>query len=183
MRRVKLVLLFWVGLFSVLALVGLALPDHVHIERSVQINASPNHVYEIVSDFHQFERWSPFAKQHPDTEYRFTGPETGVGAKMYWISPKADVGKGIQEIVGATPNEFVQMKLDFGNGNEALTAFHLKPIEGQDNATMVMWSFDTDFNGNLVGRYMGLTLDSSLGPEYTAGLAHLKALAEQSQAL
>ena len=46
-------------------------------------------------------------------------------------------------------------------------------------ATRVTWTMNGDMGGNPVYRWMGLFMDKMVGPDFDAGLANLKALAEK----
>lgn len=161
---------------GILILIGLALPNSVHVERSVTIKSPPSAVFNIVNDIRQFNQWSPWAGVDPDTQYTFEGPPSGVGAKMSWSSENPGVGSGSLEIVGSDPNHKVTFALNFGPQGTATSYYELQP-EGAK--TVVIWGFDSDFGYDLVGRYFSLFMDSLIGSEYEKGLATLKRLVEQ----
>ncbi len=48
------------------------------------------------------------------------------------------------------------------------------------NGTRVTWTNEGDMGGNPVNRYFGLMMDRLVGPDFEAGLANLKGLAEKS---
>lgn len=175
MKILKKVLLFAVGLLVLLAVIGLLLPAQSHVERSVVIDAPADTVFPLINNFHEFNRWSPWAKKDPDTQYRFEGPDSGTGAKMSWSSENPQVGKGSQEIVESEPNERVATGLDFGDMGTAQAAFTLEPA---GDGVKVTWGFDVEHGMNPVNRYMGLLMDRWVGADYEAGLADLKELAE-----
>ena len=175
MKFVKRLLLVCLGLIVVLTVIGFILPQQVEVERTVVIGAPAHKIYPLVNDFQQFNRWSPWAQKDPNTQYRFEGPESGVGAKMYWVSEHPQVGSGNQEIIESKPDAFVRTRLDFGVQGEAYAYFRLTP---EADKTTLVWGFTTDFGTNLVGRYMGLMFDSWIGADYEEGLSNLKRLAE-----
>jgi DNA gyrase inhibitor GyrI/uncharacterized protein YndB with AHSA1/START domain len=166
------VLLLIVGLIGM----GLALPDTARIERSIFIDAKPATVYTVLNGFRQFNKWSPWAELDPDAAYYSEGPPVGVGAKHGWRSDDPAVGAGSQQIVEAQAHERIRMRLVFdGFDSENHATYTLTP-EGE--GTRLVWSYDSVFHGNLLGRYFGLMLDGMLGPDYERGLAKLKILVE-----
>lgn len=169
-----LVLLGLVALFFVTAVF---LPQAAHVERSMTTTASPATVYGLVDGFKRFNEWSPWARLDPATKYTYSGPETGVGARMEWTSANPDVGSGSQEVIDTEPGQSVTSKLDFGMDNPTTSTISLVP---EGTGTRVTWTLDTDFSGSLVGRYFGLVLDRMVGPDYEKGLAQLKAVAEST---
>jgi len=175
MKFLKRLLILLLGLAVIFVIVGFFLPKQVNVERSISIDAPPHVVYGLVDNFERFNEWSPWAKMDPDTKYTYSGPESGVGAKLSWESDNPNVGSGYQEIIEAIPDELVKNHLDFGENGKGNAAFLLKP-EGE--GTHVTWAFETDFGQNLIGRYFGLFMDKMLGPHYEEGLASLKKLAE-----
>lgn len=165
------------GLVALFFVTGLFLPKTAHIERSIATTASPETVYGLVDGFKRFNEWSPWAGLDPNTKYTYSGPETGVGARMEWVSANPDVGNGSQEVIAVEPGQRVTNKLDFGMDNPTTATISLAP-EGR--GTRITWTLDTDFSGSLLGRYFGLALDRMVGPDYEKGLAQLKAVAEST---
>lgn len=166
------------GLFAVvilLVLVGFLLPAKSRIERSVTIAAPPADVFVYINDLKRFNEWSPWYDKDPNTEYRFEGPEQGVGAKVYWNSEHTDVGTGSQEIIESEQDRHVRTALDFGPMGKASATFDL---QSDGDGSALVWGLDNDFGNNLVGRYFGLMLDGMVGAEYETGLAKLKVLVE-----
>jgi uncharacterized protein YndB with AHSA1/START domain len=165
------------GLVALFFVTGLFLPQAAHVERSMTTTASPATVYGLVDGFKRFNEWSPWASLDPATKYTYSGPETGVGARMEWTSANPDVGNGSQEVIDVEPGQRVTNKLDFGMDNPTTATISLVP---EGTGTRVTWTLDTDVSGSLIGRYFGLALDRMVGPDYEKGLAQLKAVAEST---
>lgn len=155
--------------------VGLFLPSTFHIERHIVIAAPPAAVFHYLNNYRMFNHWSPWARKDPDARYSFSGPETGVGAKLGWTSKV--LGNGSQEIVESEPERRVKVALDFGEMGRAAATYTL---QAADHGTRVTWSFDEDFGYNLPARYFGLVLERFIGPDYELGLANLKAVVENT---
>ncbi len=165
------------GLVVLFFVTALLLPQAAHVERSMTTTASPATVYGLVDGFKRFNEWSPWAGLDPATKYTYSGPETGVGARMEWASANPDVGNGSQEVIDVEPGQRVTSKLDFGMDNPTTSTISLVP---EGTGTRVTWTLDTDFSGSLMGRYFGLALDRMVGPDYEKGLAQLKVVAEST---
>ena len=177
MKILKGLFFLILGLVALFFVTGLFLPKTAHIERSMTTAASPETVFGLVDGFKRFNEWSPWAGLDPATKYTYSGPETGVGARMEWVSANPDVGSGSQEVIDVEPGRRVTNKLDFGMDNPTTATISLVP---QGTGTRVTWTLDTDFSGSLLGRYFGLALDRMVGPDYEQGLAQLKAVAEST---
>jgi Polyketide cyclase / dehydrase and lipid transport len=162
-----------------LAVIAFFLPRNVHVERSVSMLAPPGTVFDIVNGFQRFNEYSPWFEYDPKARYTFEGPPSGVGAKMSWQSDDASVGSGSQEIVKSEPIETVHSKLDFGSQGTALAVWTIVP---EGDGSRVTWAFNTDLGMNPIARYMGLTFERFIGPDYERGLAKLKKVAEATAA-
>lgn len=179
MRFLKYLIYSVLALAAVLLIVGVFLPTSAHVERSIHTSASPDSVYGIVDGFRRFNEWSPWAGLDPKTKYTYSGPESGVGARMEWSSDKPEVGSGSQEIVAVEPGRSVTMRLDFSGQSAATSTMVIEPESG---GSLVRWSFDTSFEGNFPMRYLGLMFDGMIGADYEMGLAKLKSVAEATPA-
>ncbi|MGD2116738.1 MAG: SRPBCC family protein [Chromatiales bacterium] len=163
------------GLIILLALIGLLLPQRAHVERSITIQATTSQVFKHINGMKAFHQWSPWTALDPDTNYEFTGPDTGIGSKMLWASGSDQVGQGSQVITAMVENRSVTTELEFGEDAGGSAAFQLQET---DAGTHVTWSFYTEFGWDLFSRYVGLFLDKLLGPSYEKGLMNLKAQVE-----
>ncbi len=161
------------GLVAVLALVGLLLPASKSFERSISLKAKPDVVYAYLNGFKNFNSWSPWAALDPNTQYIFSGPETGVGAKQAWASTDPNVGSGSQEIIAVAPNEMIRIRLEFvGTSTENISTQTITP-EGE--GSRLTWRMDSALGMNPVNRWFGaLLLEKFVGADYEKGLAALK---------
>lgn len=167
---------FGIALFVAgFVVVGFMLPERVHVERTTDINAPVEKVFAFVNNFREFNKWSPWAKLDPDTQYTFTGPDSGVGAMMSWQSTDANVGSGSQRIVKSEPNKHVGVSLNFSDQGVATASYDLA---SHDSKTRITWGFDMDLGSNPISRYFGLFFDGMIGSDYDRGLMALKTLAE-----
>ncbi len=175
MKIIKFILAFFAIAILVFVVVGLFLPQTAQVERSVSINQSTDKVFSIVNDLSRFNEWSPWHEIDPNTQYEFAGAESGVGAKMTWNSQHKHVGTGTQEIIESVTDEKVVIALDFGQQGKPIAEIH---TAAQGDATEVTWKLLSDAEGNIIGKYFNLMLDSMVGPMYEKGLAKLKTVAE-----
>ena len=179
MVMIKRILIGIVALLVLFFVVGFLLPRDVRVERSVEIDASPQAVFAMVNDFQQFNRWQPWALIDPSTRYVFEGPDTGAGSRMIWYSDHPQVGDGMQEILESLPYSRVRALLDFGTGGMAYADYL---IDAREGGSVLTWTLETDMGGNPVGRYVGLMMDGMIGPSYEQGLSNLKAILESGPA-
>lgn len=151
-------------------------PNTLHVERSATIQAPPEEIFPLISDFRRWASWSPYETRDPAIKKTYGGAAQGKGAVYEWEG-NSEVGKGRMEITDADPSR-ITIKLDF-----------IKPLEGhnvadfalvpQGGATNVTWSMDgpSPYIGKLIGVFMNM--DGMIGSDFEAGLANLKAIAEK----
>ncbi len=151
-----------------------------HMERAIVVNASPASIFQVVNNYKNFNRWSPWAELDPDTKYFYEGPESGVGAKMRWESKHDQVGNGAQWILESEENKRVKSQMQFGEiGGTYTSEIILTPVEG---GTEIVWTYDGDVTGTGLSssmyKVMGMMMDKFLGPVYEQGLAKLRNVVE-----
>ena len=153
-------------------------PDTFRVERKAVIQASPDRVYGLINDFHQWPLWSPWEKLDPAMKRTLGGPTSGVGATYAWEGNK-DVGSGRMEIKESTPSSKIHIQLDFLQPFEShnQTDFILTP---QGSATEVTWAMygPATYMTKLMGVFA--SMDSMVGPDFEKGLANLKTVAEKN---
>jgi effector-binding domain-containing protein len=170
-KKILIVLVVVVVLFCV---IGLLLPRHVVVKRSVSIDRPASLVYATVNSFVLFPKWSPWQDLDPNMTQTTEGPRDGVGAKLIWKG-NDKVGSGTQLITASTPDQSVASDLDFGDMGAAKSLVTLTP---DGTATRATWTVDVDMGGNPIGHYIGLTMDGMLGKDFASGLGKLKTLVE-----
>jgi len=171
---IKKILVGLIAVVIVLAVVGLILPRHVEVKRSVAINRPASLVYAAVNSFVLFPKWSPWQDLDPNMSQSTQGPRDGVGAKLVWKG-NDKVGSGTQVITASAADKSVASDLDFGDMGTAKSLITLTP---DGNMTRVTWTVDVDMGANPIGHYIGLTMDGMLGKDFASGLNKLKNLAE-----
>ena len=171
------------AIFSGLAVLVLALliyaatkPDSFRVERTTHIEASPERIFPLIADFHQWAKWSPWEKADPALKRTFSGSESGMGAIYRWDGNK-NVGQGQMEIIESTPPGKLRIKIDF-----------ITPLEGHNTVefTLVPEGNGTRVSHAMFGpspyisKLMGIffSMDKMIGEKFEEGLSGLKSLAE-----
>lgn len=176
MKVFRIVIITLVVVVALASIVGLFLPSSVSVSRSVTIDAPKPKVFAIINSLRAFSRWSPWTERDPNIKFRFEGPESGVGQKMYWQSTDKNVGTGSMEIVDSVTNATVAMKIMFGGQGHAGSSLAIgDPVGG---GTEVVWGFYYSVGSNPFARYLALIMPSVVGKEYAQGLARLKKYVE-----
>ncbi|MBX3587039.1 MAG: SRPBCC family protein [Ramlibacter sp.] len=151
-------------------------PDSFRIERSITIKAPPEKVHALINNFDAWPRWSPWEKKDPAMKRTRSGPASGVGSVYAWDGNK-NVGQGRMEITESAVPARVLIKLDFISPFEAhnMADFTLKP---QGDGTLVNWAMfgPSPYISRLMTTFF--SMEAMVGPDFEAGLADMKRVAE-----
>jgi uncharacterized protein YndB with AHSA1/START domain len=152
-------------------------PDSFSMQRSTTIAAPPDKVFGLINDLKGFNTWNPWALKDPTSKLSYEGSNTvGVGAAYTWQGSSTGVGR--MEIIESVAPAKVAARLEFKEPMAATNRveFTLAPQAG---ATLVTWTMSgpMPFMSKLMSVFM--SFDKMVGPDFEAGLANLKALAEK----
>jgi hypothetical protein len=152
-------------------------PDTFHVQRSTIIKASPETIYPLISDWHNFLTWSPFEKD-PGMKRTFKGAASAKGAIYEWDGNNK-VGSGRIEIMEAVSPSRLVMQLDMIRPFKAQNMVEFT-LAGKVGTTDVTWAMKgrVPFMAKLMSLVMNC--DKMVGSQFEEGLAKLKGLAEQS---
>jgi hypothetical protein len=172
---IAVVVLLLVGIGAVLAFAATK-PDIFRLQRSASINAPPDKIFPIISDFRNWGLWSPWEKMDPELKRTFSGAPSGKGAVYAWEGSKA--GQGRMEITEASPPSKVALNLDFVRPFEAhnVVEFTLEPVGSATNVTWTMQG-QQPFMAKVIS--VVVDMDKMVGKDFEKGLAALKAAAER----
>ena len=151
-------------------------PDEFRMERSIRIKASPEKVFALINDFHQWGTWSPWEKIDADLKRTYSGNAAGVGAAYAWKGDKTGVGR--MEIIESSSPSLVKIKLDFLKPMEAHNTAEFS-LHVQGDLTNVTWAMYG--RSPYLSKVMGIffSLDKMVGKDFEAGLQMMKSEAEK----
>lgn len=160
-----------VALLIVLTLVAWLLPAQRHVERSVEVRATPAQVWPWIAEPRRWSAWSPWLARDPKTRLDYEGPVSGAGAGWRWAS--LSQGNGHMRFTTAEPPQTLGYEMTFEDmGLQARGAFVLTPAA---DGTKVVWQMDAALGNNPLTRWFGLALDSVVGADFESGLGRLAA--------
>ncbi|KAF1692716.1 polyketide cyclase [Pseudoxanthomonas jiangsuensis] len=163
------------GIVAVLALViGVVLPSHRHISESVETNRKMTIVYDTVNNLRRFKDWNPLVLRDPKIQLNVSGAESGVGARLDYVSQESHIGKGSWQITESVPNEKVVIQVeDERRGDDKIVQFLLEPTGKNNRNVKITQTYDVDYGWNLLGRYAGLYVSRHVGDDVKLGLSRL----------
>lgn len=168
---------FFLGLLFVIAAFAgyIALqPSEFVLKRESVISAPPAAVFAQVNDFHNWQKWSPWAKLDPDAKATFEGPASGQGARFAWDG-NGNVGQGRMTIAESVPNDKIHLQLEFFKpmAGTAETYFTFKP---EGDGTRMTWEMHG--RNNFIGRVFCffMNMNDMLGGMFDQGMANINAI-------
>jgi len=175
MKALKVLLIAIVALLALGLGGGLMLSPKFTVSRTLTIDAAPEKIYALIADPRGWARWSAWNRRDPAMAIEYSGPASGAGAVWAWKSRSQ--GDGRMTFTSTEPPKRLGYELFFPDfGTTSTGDFRL---DANGGATQVTWRMNGDMGSNPVYRWMGLFMDRMVGPDFDAGLANLKALAEQ----
>lgn len=173
----KKILLTLIVIIAAILIYASTKPNTYRVERSISINATPEKVMPLIDDFHNWDKWSPWAHLDPNMKVTYGGSPSGKGAVYAWEGNNK-VGAGRMEILDERAPGYADMQLDFYKPmkDTARTEFNLVP---EGTGTQVSWVM----SGNMtyIAKVMCVfkSMDKMIGGDFEKGLAKLKAEAEK----
>jgi len=176
MTRVLEVLVSLLIVFALAVVVGVLLPSHGHVERTVEVSSPLRQIYDSVNTFHRFPEWSALRRLDPQVKMTFEGPEAGKGARVKWSSAAPQVGDGSLEIAQTDQDSKVVMSIDnaWSGDNKAYT---VTLVPSQNGKTVnINWAYDADYGWNLIWRYAGLYIHGDPASQIAVSLSNIAAM-------
>lgn len=148
------------------------MPSFAHTHE-ITIAAPATTIHALISDFHEWTKWSPWEGLDPALERSYDGE--GVGATYRWKG-NSKAGQGSMTFTSITADQIdvdLVFVKPFKAANEVI--FKLTPVA---DATRVEWTMAGDRNAAfaVLGK---LFFDKAIGKDFDRGLVALKAAAEQ----
>ena len=179
MTRVLEFVVALIIVFILAVIVGLFLPSHAHIERSIEISHNPQHIYDVLNNFRRFPDYvgGDLQAQDPQVKFSFSGPAYGPGATINWAG-NDQLGNGTlvnkSGTIDLAGNSTVTWDLanDWRGENKTFT-FNVTPRQGQRVST-ITWGYDVDYGWNLIDRYSQLWIHGKPASMIQYGLDSLQ---------
>ncbi len=160
-----------VGLYLVVALV---LPSERHLVEKVETNRKLTIVFDSLNSLRRFKDWNPLVLRDPAIQMTLSGPQSGVGARMDYVSTKEQLGKGSWEITESVPREKIGYKIEnIERGADKRTAFEFKPTGRNNRNVEITQTYDVSYGWDLLGRYSGLYVARHVGDDMKLGLSRI----------
>ena len=177
---IKKILIALIIVVVALVGIGLFLPGEFDVSRTIVIKGKPADIYPHIAkleDWQKWTVWNPRTKGYEEMVTKYSGEESGVGAKSEWSDPAS--GNGKMEITKADKPDRVEWKLEFEGMTPADGYCTLKLVER--DRTRVEFGMKGDMGSNPVSKYFALMMDSMMGAEFDENLKNLKDMVEDPE--
>lgn len=159
------------GLVALVGLIGLCLPRHWRVERSIEVDATPSSIFPLVNDFERgWSQWNSFVE--PGMALGYDGPSSGVGSISTW---KKGGQEGRMEMKESDPATGVVFRITMNNGCDMTGRIG---FTRKGKKTIVSWVDDGE-QGNPFFRVMVVAMKGYIGKKLEQSLAGIKKLAEK----
>jgi effector-binding domain-containing protein len=173
MKALKYILFTLVGLAALFVLLGLFARNNYHIERSAEIDAPREIVYEQLRFFKHLPNWSPWQQMDPDMKTSIEGTDGEAGAVYKWSGNKK-VGSGSQTFKSVQINR-IDLEVTLNDFSTSPVYFNLAE---KDKKTTVTWAMDMHVPFPWNAFAMLTDVNAFVGKDYEVGLANLKRYCE-----
>ncbi len=144
----------------------------MQITRSIKINATPEQIYSKLSDFNNWQPWSPWLIMEPEASVKVSDNN-----KFYeWEGDR--VGSGNMRIIDEKPNESILIDLAFLKPWKSTSKTHFE-FKQNGEGTEVTWVMDGSWPFFLF--WMKKQMEAYVGMDYERGLAMLKEYIEDGE--
>ena len=170
LKYILLLLLILVIGFSIFIAVQ---PNSFDVTRTRIINAPQSVVYDNVIDFKNWESWSSWVEEKPETVITLSEKTEGIGGSYAW---EDEDGIGTMKTIDAKPNSSITQEMQFGDFPKSDVTWSLTPNE--DGSTEVTWNItgkDLPFGFKMFSALMG-GMETQIGPHFDRGLTLLDSI-------
>lgn len=163
-------------LFLILILIiGLAIyiavqPNSFEVKRTRTIQAPVSVVYDNIIDFKNWEAWSSWVEENPETIITLSDTTYGIGGSYSW---KDEDGIGTMKTIDTKPKTSINQEMQFADFPKSDIIWNLKP--NNDGSTEVHWTIsgkDLPFDFKIFSTLMG-GMEKQIGPHFERGLEKL----------
>jgi uncharacterized protein YndB with AHSA1/START domain len=162
---------------AVVLILAATKPETFSVRRAATVKASPERIFSLINDFHQWGSWSPWEHKDPAMKRTYSGADSGKGAVYAWDGNK-NVGSGRMEILEASLPSKIVIKLDFFAPFEAHNTAEFTMLP-QGDATNLTWVMHGPLVFMAKVMHVFIDMDKMIGKDFEAGLANLKKLTEK----
>jgi hypothetical protein len=162
-------------LLLICLVIGLLLPQQYQVRKSIEIDANASTIHDLVSDFNQWPKWSPWEKIDPSIKFTLGAPSAGTGAHQSWIS---EWGNGEMTITSLN-DEKMAFNILFNNDHIVIGTLELTSSQAKVTVTC---NIEGQATMPFLSGYMAIISKDILENMIVLGLNNLKTVAQLTHA-
>jgi len=170
MKAVRIILKWMIITMISFTTFNLFISSEYEFERSIEIDAPIDSVYNQLSDLQNWPNWAVWWKNDSTIVTEFNEVKVGKGASMKWNGE--EVGAGVLKIVDCN-KEGMEIKLNLGD----MTPSGFFKFEEINGGTKVTWRMKGEMP--FFARSITFFMDKMAGPDLEEGLKRLKDVCER----
>lgn len=160
--------------FAVLYLIAAFLgKSSYRVERETVVNAPQKLVYNQISIFRNWDKWSPWVEKDPTVQNTYEGADGEVGAVMHWKGNEEISGTGSIKIEATNAPASMYYHLSFKEPFEMQSKGGFKLSAESDDKTRINWFDQGDIPFIFRPMMMFMDMDKQMGPDFERGLFKL----------
>ena len=167
-RALKACVLLFFGTVALVFLLGLLLPDHFEVRRTLTIEASREELHPLITDLKRWREWTAWSDDDRELVHEYSDPSADVGAWHVWR--EGDAGAGRIELTASDLPKGVWYDMTFERDTEP-TRGALRYLPA-DDGVMIEWSLRGELGGPME-RALGPVFSWRIGADFDASLAKL----------
>ncbi len=161
-------------------LVGVILPSERQLEESVESNRRMTIIFDTVNNIRRLNDWNSLVPSlEQEVKYSGGDNQTGVGARVDYVSANPGWGEGFWEITESQrPDEGGSGRVAFkledirpGQGKTSVVTMEPSGLRGRN--VRITQTYKVDYGWNLFGRFTGMYVSRSVGDAVKASLGRL----------
>lgn len=154
--------------------VGVFLPSERSVSQEVETNRRQTIVFDVVNSFVRFRDWNVLPARDPAIDLKLSGPVSGKGARIDYVSKEKGIGAGHWVISDSKPRTQVDFAIENEHwGDNKKSSIKLETTGRNNRNVKIIQTYEVDYGWNLIGRYAGLYVNSFVGEDIKIGLARL----------
>jgi len=177
MKVLRIALFVVASLIGLILVLGLAAPKSYHVERSVEIDAAKEIVFDKVRYWKNWASWSPRVREDTTLRVAFFGRDGMIGSGYKWHGETAGAG---EMATTAIKTDELAYHIKFTSPWKHEAEGHIDVAES-GSGTRAVWAFhgEAAFPMNILLLFMNM--DGRAGEDLSRGLAMLKDLSETEE--
>ncbi len=177
MRIIKRILVFVVVLIALLLILAAFVDGHLKIDRTADVRAPRDTVWQHVNSIAALNTWNPFLKKDPNVKISYEGTQGAPGSKMCFASEMKGLGSGCETLLAVNAPVSVDGIVEFEKPNKRVVHFSVT-LDSIASGTRVSWrsSAELPYPFRLIKLFANF--DKTIGTDLEHGLQTLKSESE-----